>query len=99
MRKDPNDRNATANKGLRKDIVKITAKGQVTIPIGIRRRMGLLPHTDVDFLISGGDVLLRKTTRSRRRGTALVAALRGKAPKGGMTTDEIMALTRGISLP
>jgi antitoxin PrlF len=76
-------------------IMKITEKGQVTIPIGIRQKMGLLPHTEVEFLVSSGTVVLRKSPRSRGRGAAVVAALRGRAPKGGMSTDEIMALTRG----
>jgi AbrB family looped-hinge helix DNA binding protein len=75
--------------------MKITEKGQVTIPIGIRQKMGLLPHTDVDFLVSGGNVILRRSLRQRRRGAAVVEALRGRAPKAGMSTDEIMALTRG----
>jgi len=75
--------------------MKITGKGQVTIPIGVRQKMGLLPHTEVEFLVSGGNVILRKSPRHRGRGATVVAALRGKAPKGGMSTDEIMALTRG----
>jgi antitoxin PrlF len=75
--------------------MKVTGKGQVTIPIGVRRKMGLLPHTEVEFLVSGGNVILRRSPRRHGRGAAVVAALRGKAPKGGMSTDEIMALTRG----
>jgi AbrB family looped-hinge helix DNA binding protein len=75
--------------------MKITEKGQVTIPIGVRQKMGLLPHTEVEFVVAAGTVTLRKSPRHRGRGAMVVAALRGKAPKGGMTTDEIMALTRG----
>jgi AbrB family looped-hinge helix DNA binding protein len=88
-------RNRTWDGDVQEIAMKITEKGQVTIPIGIRQRMGLLPHTEVDFLVSSGNVILRKSQRQRRRGAAVVEALRGKAPKGGMSTDEIMALTRG----
>jgi AbrB family looped-hinge helix DNA binding protein len=75
--------------------MKITRSGQVTIPADIRKRMGLLPHTEVDFIISGSRVVLTKAAKPNRRGKSLIAALRGRAPKGGMSTDEIMALTRG----
>jgi AbrB family looped-hinge helix DNA binding protein len=33
--------------------MKITTKGQVTIPQDIRERLGLLPHTQVDFEVRG----------------------------------------------
>ena len=75
--------------------MKITDKGQVTIPVRIRKKMGLLPNTDVEFIISGGHVVLSKAAKANRRGKKLIAVLRGRAPKGGMSTDEIMALTRG----
>ncbi len=74
--------------------MKITAKGQVTIPVDIRRKMKLLPDTEVDFAISGKQVVLRKTQGRRRRGSRVVSAMRGRATKK-MSTDQIMALTRG----
>jgi antitoxin PrlF len=74
--------------------MKVTDKGQVTIPIGIRRQMGLLPNTDVEFVVSGKSVLLRKSARTRRRGGKLIAAMRGRATRR-LSTDQIMALTRG----
>lgn len=74
--------------------MRITDKGQVTIPISIRRKMGLLPNSEVEFVIAGGNVVLRRSTHQRRRGRRLVAALRGRATRR-MSTDEIMALTRG----
>jgi AbrB family looped-hinge helix DNA binding protein len=33
--------------------MRITSKGQVTIPIEIRERAGLLPNTEVDFIVDG----------------------------------------------
>ncbi len=73
--------------------MRITSKGQVTIPIDIRERTGLLPNTEVEFVLSGSKVTLQKA-KSARRGRALVEALRGKGTVR-MTTDQIMALTRG----
>jgi antitoxin PrlF len=74
--------------------MKITTKGQVTIPQEIRERLGLLPHTEVEFEVRGDVVVLKKSTASGRRGRNLVAHLRGRADTG-LSTDEIMALTRG----
>ena len=74
--------------------MKVTDKGQVTIPIDIRKKAGLLPNTDVEFVVSGGNVILKKSAKQRRRGGRLISALRGRATTK-MSTDEIMALTRG----
>jgi len=74
--------------------MRVTDKGQVTIPISIRRKAGLLPNTDVEFVVSGKDVILRKSAKGRRRGAKLVAAMRGRATKR-LSTNEIMALARG----
>jgi AbrB family looped-hinge helix DNA binding protein len=76
--------------------MRVTAKGQVTIPIEIRERLGLLPNSEVEFSVEGTAVRIRKARRSRRRGRgrSIVQRLRGKATSG-LTTDEIMALTRG----
>jgi len=74
--------------------MRITSKGQVTIPKDIRKAAGLLPYTEVEFVLSGGRVILRKRSDKGRRGAKLIAALRGRATLK-MTTDEIMALTRG----
>jgi AbrB family looped-hinge helix DNA binding protein len=74
--------------------MRITSKGQVTIPQGIRERMGLLPNTEIDFAVEGNKVVLRKIKGTHPRGRAMIARMRGKATLK-MTTDEIMALTRG----
>jgi len=73
--------------------MKITSKGQVTIPADIREHAGLLPGTEVEFAQSGGRVYVRRTA-TRRRGRRLVEALRARGTVR-MSTDEIMALTRG----
>jgi len=74
--------------------MKITSKGQVTIPMDIREKAGLLPHTDVEFAVEGKNVVIRKARRTDSRGNQVVAALRGKGTVR-MSTDQIMALTRG----
>lgn len=73
--------------------MRITSKGQVTIPIGIRRQAGLWPQTEVTFSLRRGAVILKKAGRGRERGRRLVEGIRGKATSR-LTTDQIMALTR-----
>jgi AbrB family looped-hinge helix DNA binding protein len=75
---------------------RITSKGQVTIPKEIRERLGLLPGTEVEFTERNGEARVRRLPGGRNRGDEIVDRLR-KATGGDirMTTDEIMALTRG----
>jgi AbrB family looped-hinge helix DNA binding protein len=71
----------------------VTSKGQVTIPKPVRDRLGIEPGSRVDFeLAPDGRVVLVKVAGpipaspfERLRGTATA----------GLTTDQIMALTRG----
>ena len=73
--------------------MRLTSKGQVTIPIAIRERLGLRPGTQVEFGIEDDAVTIRKTTNGAGHGRQLVERLRGRAT-AALTTDEIMALTR-----
>jgi AbrB family looped-hinge helix DNA binding protein len=74
--------------------MRITSKGQVTIPIEIRERVGLLPHTEVHFEVEGNSVRIMRDEKSGGgRGERLLARLRGRATSG-LSTEEIMALTR-----
>lgn len=74
--------------------MRITSKGQVTIPIEIRERLGLLPHTEVRFEVEGNAVRILPEEKSfGGRGRRLVERMRGRATTG-MSTEEIMALTR-----
>ena len=77
--------------------MRITTKGQVTIPVEIREKLGLLPNSEVEFEIVGQAVRMRKIRRVReagRRGKSIVQRLRGRGSVR-MTTDAILALTRG----
>ncbi|MGH2923217.1 MAG: AbrB/MazE/SpoVT family DNA-binding domain-containing protein, partial [Solirubrobacterales bacterium] len=56
--------------------MRITSKGQVTIPKPIRDRAGLLPGTDVEFAIEDEKVTVRRSDRVSSRGADLIAHLR-----------------------
>ncbi len=55
---------------------KISSKGQVTVPIEVREKLGLLPGTVVKFEISEKGALLRKSAS----GTHPVDAVYGTIP-------------------
>ena len=76
--------------------MRLTSKGQVTIPLHIREALGLLPHTEVEFAIYGDAVRITKAQRptKRSRGWEIVEHTRGRGTVK-MTTDEIMQLLRG----
>jgi AbrB family looped-hinge helix DNA binding protein len=71
----------------------VTAKGQVTIPKPVRDLLGIAPGSRVDFhrAADGSVVLVRADDK---RPVSRFTRLRGHAGKG-LSTDEIMALTRG----
>jgi AbrB family looped-hinge helix DNA binding protein len=76
--------------------MRMTSKGQVTIPQDIRERLGLLPWSEVEFDVVGDSVRIRKKQGGRGRGQRLLERMRAARPtKPGLTTDQIMALTRG----
>jgi AbrB family looped-hinge helix DNA binding protein len=76
--------------------MRITTKGQVTIPQAIREQLGMGPHTEVEFDIVGDTVRIRKARGAKSRGERMLEALRNaRLSRNRMTTDEIMALTRG----
>jgi len=75
--------------------MRITSKGQVTIPIAMREKLGLLPDVEVEFVLDRDSVRIKKARGKKTRGQLIVERLRGSAPPGGMTTNQIMALTRG----
>ena len=77
--------------------MRITSKGRVTIPAKIREQAGLLPGTEVDFEFDGKVVTIVPAVHPKKkgRGARIVAHLRGSAEDVAMSTDEIMAFTRG----
>jgi len=85
---------------------RITSKGQVTIPKRIRDHLGLKPGSEVEFRLAGdGRITLitdegaeKRAKREKERFEKALAALRGSAGPG-MSTDELMRLTRGWGEP
>jgi AbrB family looped-hinge helix DNA binding protein len=73
--------------------MRVTSKGQVTIPQRIRERLGIAPYSEVDFVEEGGKVYLRKAG-SKKGYIKNLRSVRGSATIK-MTTEEIMRLTRG----
>ena len=76
--------------------MRVTSKGQVTIPVEIREKLGLLPRSEVEFEVVGNAVRIRRarSRRKRARGRSVIERLRGKGSVR-MSTDEILSLTRG----
>lgn len=73
----------------------VTSKGQVTIPKRMRELLGIEPGSAVDFeLTPAGEVVLRHGKRKVAKTTHRFAQLRGVATIK-MSTNQIMALTRG----
>jgi len=74
--------------------MRITSKGQVTIPQAVREKLGLLPQTEIEFKVEGNVAYIRKVEGKSQRGRGLIERMRGRATVR-LSTDEIMALTRG----
>jgi AbrB family looped-hinge helix DNA binding protein len=78
--------------------MKITSKGQVTIPQAVREQAGLHPHSDVEFEVQpNGDVLIRRVAASTSPLRAAFERVRGSANATqfkGMGTDEFMRFLR-----
>ena len=71
--------------------MRVTTKGQVTIPRNIRERLGIIPETDIDFQEDNGRFYIVKTTKPKVKHK--FQKLRGIAT-AKMTTDQILDLTR-----
>lgn len=74
--------------------MRLTEKGQVTIPKELRDELGLGPGSEIEFKRSGSTLVISKVTNSESsRGRKIVESLRRRGDVQ-MTTDEIMKLTR-----
>ena len=74
--------------------MRITSKGQVTIPVELRELFGLFPHSEVEIVQSQKGLLIKKKEKANQRGNKLIRHMAGTSTVK-MTTDEIMRLTRG----
>lgn len=80
--------------------MRLTSKGQVTIPRAIRELAGLRPGCEVEFEFKNGQVVLEKvetdTAVQRQRVQAAIEAVAGSASvRPVLRTDEVLAMTRG----
>ena len=79
--------------------MRVTTKGQVTIPIEVREKLGIFPGTEVAFVVRGNSARLVKGKKKKgamSRGERIVANAVGKGTANlDLSTDQIMALTRG----
>jgi AbrB family looped-hinge helix DNA binding protein len=79
--------------------MKITSKGQVTIPQSVREQAGLHPHSEVEFeVLENGDVVIRPVQVASSGVRKAFERVRGSANATqfkGMGTDEFMAFLRG----
>jgi len=71
--------------------MRVTTKGQVTIPRNIREVLGISPETEIDFIEENGKFFLVKTDTPAIK--KKFKKLRGIAT-AKMSTDEILSLTR-----
>jgi AbrB family looped-hinge helix DNA binding protein len=70
--------------------MKISDRGQVTIPQEIREKYGFLPNTDVEFIAKNGALMLIQKSAARRKA---LESIYGKK-KLNKSTDELLALLR-----
>jgi AbrB family looped-hinge helix DNA binding protein len=80
--------------------MRLTSKGQVTIPQELREEAGMRPGDDLEFALDGDGLRVTKKQDGMTRGERQVARLKEHArhftwAEPRMTTDEIMALMRG----
>ena len=75
----------------------VTIKGQVTIPQALRERFGLLPGTEVEFVVEGGSLRIRPRQRGGKGASAFDKWLTKAAgsARTEQSTDQRMAITRG----
>lgn len=73
--------------------MRMTSKGQVTIPQELRERYDMGPGAEVDVVPTEDGALVRPASHHGGR-SRLIAHLRDRAD-GGLTADEVLRLTRG----
>lgn len=71
--------------------MRVTTKGQVTIPRNVREVLGITSETEIEFMEDNGRFYVVKTDTPKMTGK--FKKLRGIAT-ASMSTDEIMSLTR-----
>jgi AbrB family looped-hinge helix DNA binding protein len=74
--------------------MRVTERGQITIPKRLRDELGIGAGSEVEFARSDDAIVIRKVRTGKTRGQHVAERLRRRGDVA-LTTDEIMALTRG----
>lgn len=85
--------------------MKITSKGQVTIPQDVRERAGMHAHSEVSFeVLPSGDVLMKRSLATRSSAASAASPVRAAFERArgsanaaefkGLSTDQFMAFLR-----
>ena len=74
--------------------MRITSKGQVTIPQDVREALGLLPHTEVEITVERGQAVIRPAAGRTSRGASIADHLKTHGAKMRMSSRELLALLR-----
>jgi AbrB family looped-hinge helix DNA binding protein len=74
--------------------MRITSKGQVTIPQEIRERLGLLPNTEVEFAVERGAAVLRPKPGAPTHAQRLVSHLKNHGARMRISSKALQALLR-----
>jgi AbrB family looped-hinge helix DNA binding protein len=79
--------------------VRVNSKGQVTIPLELRRHFGIDEQTEIEFAATEDGIVL--VIRNGSDGQLAVERMRAARQRATheLSTDEIMRLTRGWSGP
>jgi AbrB family looped-hinge helix DNA binding protein len=74
--------------------MRMTSKGQVTIPADLRKRFGLGPGAEVEVVAGEDGAVVRRASSHGGRGAELVARLQDRAD-GELSAEAVLRLTRG----
>jgi len=81
--------------------MRVTEKGQVTIPLNVRRHLGIAPGSQVEFELREGEALIRRADMDVAEADAAARDLgehlrrhKGAANLGGMSPDEFYRMMR-----
>ena len=76
--------------------MRLTSKGQVTIPQNIRKLAGLKPYDEVEFEYRNKQIVLKPVNRPTLPAEEAIALLRGSGnAKMNLSADEWLEMTRG----
>ncbi|CAM5487551.1 hypothetical protein ATER59S_03393 [Aquamicrobium terrae] len=79
--------------------MRVTEKGQVTIPRNVRRKLGIVPGSEVEFSLQDDVAILRRASPSDVGGEVAefmdhIRRHKGTMDLGGMSADEFLRLLR-----